>query len=148
MTSKDKDDLYYVCSLIEFLRRKTKNHIKDIVKILGSKEIKRQLYLAEVNHSLSFEQVADELIQHFNIKDGSFDSVSNCKYTVPTFLSIGKVYQTLIINTKRDDDDLSESIYTVLISFICDEISNFNSSVYYSNPDYLKFSYLEGKLLP
>ena len=50
MNKKEKDDLFYVCSLIEFLGRKTKNHRGTIVKILGMKELKRQLYLAEVNH--------------------------------------------------------------------------------------------------
>ncbi|WP_125005709.1 DUF3990 domain-containing protein [Clostridium tagluense] len=35
----------------------------------------------------------------------------------------------------------------VFQSFISDEISDFNISVYYSNPEYLKYSYLEGKLL-
>ena len=28
-----------------------------------------------------------------------------------------------------------------------DEISNFNSNVYYSNPDYLRCSYLDGRML-
>ena len=26
MTEKQKDDIYYVCSLIEYIARKTKNH--------------------------------------------------------------------------------------------------------------------------
>ena len=32
-------------------------------------------------------------------------------------------------------------------SFITDEISDFNSNVYYTNPDYLRCSYLEGRML-
>lgn len=39
-------------------------------------------------------------------------------------------------------------LYDVYTSFISDEISNFNTNVYYSNPDYLKQSYLFGDLLP
>ncbi len=31
--------------------------------------------------------------------------------------------------------------------FITDEISDVNSNVYYTNPDYLRCSYLEGKML-
>ena len=38
-------------------------------------------------------------------------------------------------------------ILDVFSSFITDEISDFNSSVYYTNPDYLRCSYLEGKML-
>lgn len=147
MSEKDKDDLYYVCSLIEYLGRVTKNHRSTVVKILGREEIDRQLYLAEVNHCLSFEEVSDELIEYFNIENGDFDTVSECKYTVPTYLSIGKVYQRLILDVKKLDEDVVDTLFNVFNSFISDDISNFNSSVYYSNPDYLKWSYLEGELL-
>lgn len=147
MNEKEKNDLFYVCSLIEFLGRKTKNHRSDIVKILGIKELKRQMSLAEVNHCLSFEQVSDELIEYFNIKDGEFDSVESCKYTVPSFLAIGKEYQRLINDVREDEEDIICVLYNVFTSFISDEISDFNSSVYYSSPEYLKYSYLEGKLL-
>lgn len=147
MNEEEKNDLFYVCSLIEFLGRKTKNHRSDIVKILGIKELNRQISLAEVNHCLSFDQVSDELIEYFNIKDGDFDSVKLCKYTVPSFLSIGKEYQRLIIDVRKEKEDIVDVLYNVFTSFISDEISDFNSSVYYSSPEYLKYSYLEGKLL-
>ena len=147
MTSKDKNDLFYICSLIEFISRNTKNRRADIVKILGDNEIKRQLNLADVNHCLSFEQVSDEIIEYFDIKDGDYDTVATCKYKVPSVQSIGKVYQRLIADTISNDESISDKIIEVFSSFISDEISNFNLSVYYSNPDYLKHSYLEGKLL-
>lgn len=35
----------------------------------------------------------------------------------------------------------------VFTSFISDAISDFNTSVYYSNPDYLQCSFEEGRLL-
>lgn len=31
MTEKQKDDIYYVCCLMEFIARKTKNHRQDVV---------------------------------------------------------------------------------------------------------------------
>lgn len=147
MSEKDKNDLYYICSLIEYLGRVTKNHRSTIIQILGKEEIARQLDLAEVNHCLSFEEVSDELIEYFNIENGDFDTVSECKYTVPTYLSIGKVYQRLVLDVKKSDEDVVDTLFNVFNSFISDDISNFNSSVYYSNPDYLKWSYIEGKLL-
>lgn len=147
MNDKEKNDLFYVCSLIEFIGRKTKNRRSTIVDILGKKELKRQLEIAEVNHCLSFEQVSDEIIEYFNIKDGDFDSVGMCKYTVPSVQAIGKEYQRLIIDVMDKDSEVVTVIYDVFKSFISDEISDFNSSVYYSSPQYLKYSYLEGKLL-
>lgn len=55
MTEKQKDNVYYVCCLIEFLARKTKNHRQDIIRYFSKKDLGRRLRLAEVNHSLSFE---------------------------------------------------------------------------------------------
>ena len=117
------------------------------MKMLGKKEIERQLEIAEVNHCLSFEQVSDEIIEYFNIEEGDFDSVGLYKYNVPSFQAIGKEYQRLIIDVSSEQDNIVDVIYEVFQSFISDEISDFNSSVYYSRPQYLKYSYLEGKLL-
>lgn len=109
-------------------------------------DIKRQLRLAEVNHCLSFEQVSDELIEDLNIPDGDFDTAAECRYTVPAATSIGMLYQGLVLSTMKDED-AAQAILDVFSSFITDEISDFNSNVYYTNPDYLRCSYLEGKML-
>lgn len=59
----------------------------------------------------------------------------------------GKEYQRLIINVFSEESNVIDVIYSVFELFISDEISDFNSSVYYNSPEYLKSSYLEGKLL-
>lgn len=146
MTEKQKDDIYYVCSLIEFIARKTKNHRQDVIRHFSKADVERQLRLAEVNHCLSFEQVADELIEDYGISDGDFDTVKECRYDVPSFLSIGMLYQELVLSTIKNED-AAQGIIDVFSSFISDEISDFNSNVYYTNPDYLRCSYLEGKML-
>lgn len=87
MTEKQKDDIYYVCSLIEFIARKTKNHRQDVIRHFSKADVERQLRLAEVNHCLSFEQVSDELIEDYGISDGDFDTVKECRYDVPSFPS-------------------------------------------------------------
>ena len=145
MTAKRKDDIYYVCSLIEFIARQTKNHRGAVACAIGHDGIDRLLAHAEVNHCLPFEQVADEVVAEYGISTGDFDTVQDCLYTVPGYLDIGRVYQTLVLDTMQDD--AAQAILDVFTSFLSDEISNFNSSVYYSNPDYLRCSYLEGKLL-
>lgn len=55
MTEKEKNDYFYVCSLIEYIGRETRNKRGEITKILGKKGIEKLLYDAEVNHCLSFE---------------------------------------------------------------------------------------------
>ena len=147
MIQWNKDDLFYVCSMIEFVARKTHNRDKDIVSKLSDNALKHQLKAASVNHCLSFEQVSDEWIEEYGIEEGTFDNISTCRYTVPTVLSIGRVYQTLILNVMELYENVIEAIKTVYSSFISEEISNFNSNVYYSNPDYIKCSYEAGMLL-
>ena len=142
-----KNDLFYVCCLIEFIARKTKNRRSRIVQILDKEELARQLDIAEVNHCLSFEQVSDEIMEYFNIPEGDYDTVGLCKYGIPSVQAIGKVYQRLVISIISEQDNLVDILFKVFNSFISDEISDFNSSVYYSNPEDLKCSYLEGRLL-
>ena len=146
MTEKQMNDIFYVCSLIEYIARKTKNHRQDVIRCFSKKDIERQIYDAEVNHCLSFEQVSEELIDWFNIPDGNFDTVAECRYEVPSATSIGMLYQGLVLSTMKNDD-AAQAIIDVFSSFITDEISDFNSNVYYTNPDYLRCSYLEGKRL-
>ena len=116
-------------------------------EIFIDKALEHQLKAAQVNHCLSFEQVCDEWIEEYQIAEGIFDNISACRYEVPTVTSIGRVYQTLISDVIGLYQNIIEAIKMVYSSFISDEISNFNSSVYYSNPDYLRCSYEAGKLL-
>ncbi len=142
-----KDDVFYVCSMIEFVARKTNNRCRDVVAKMSEKELEQQLKAAGVNHCLSFEQVSDEWIEDYGIPTGNFDNITTCRYNVPTVTSIGRVYQTLIMDVMQLYGSLTETIKKVYNSFISDEISNYNSSVYYSSPDYLKCSYEAGTLL-
>lgn len=146
MNEKRNDDIYYVCTMIEYVARVTKNHRKDIVARISKKDMEHELKVAEVNHCLSFEQVSDEWIEQYGIVEGNFDTVTTCKYNVPSVTSIGRVYQQLVLATAEKDEE-AQAIKDVFASFISDEISYFNSNVYYSNPDYLRCSYQEGTLL-
>lgn len=146
MTVDEKNDLFYVCALIEFIARKTTNKRGDIVRAIGERGLRKQLRDAGVNHCLSFEQVSDEVIEVYDIKNGNFDTISDCKYSVPSFLDIGKLYSIMIIDCAEPGDEVEELIQ-IFQSFISDEISDFSTDLYYQNPDYLEWSYREGRLL-
>lgn len=47
MTDKEKNDLFYVCSLIEYIARQTKNKRGVIVRTLGKDGVIKQLHDAE-----------------------------------------------------------------------------------------------------
>ena len=146
MTEKERNDYFYVCALIEYIGRETKNHRRDVVLAIGESGMDKLLYDAEVDHCLSFEQVCDEVVEYYKIPQGQFDTITDCKYTVPSFLDIGKLYSIMIEDCAKPGEELQEMI-KIFTSFISDAISDFSTDLYYQNPSYLEWSYREGKLL-
>lgn len=146
MTENQKNDFFYVCSLIEYIARQTKNKRGAIARALGREGIEKQLYDSKVNHSLSFEQVSDELIEQYKIPYGDFDTITECKYTIPSYTDIGKLYSIMIEDCAEAGQEIEE-LMKIFNSFISDKISDFRTDVYYQNPSYLECSYKEGYLL-
>ena len=60
MTEKEKNDYFYVCSLIEYIARETKNRRGIVVRALGEQGIKKQLQDAEV-----LDEYADPASQRY-----------------------------------------------------------------------------------
>ena len=146
MTEIERNDFFFVCSLIEYIARQTKNRRRVIVEALGKEGIEKQLYDAEVNHCLSFEQVSDEVIERYKIPEGDFDTITECRYEVPSFMDIGKLYSILIEDCAEPEREVDELI-KIFSSFISDKISDFQTDIYYQNPSYLECSYRAGYLL-
>lgn len=147
INNKKKDDLYYLCYVIETLGRKTKNRRKTIVDALGRSNIEFIYKNAEVMHCESIDSVCYEFIEKCNIKDGNYDIELYCKEKPPRALSIGKLYSRLILSLLEDEEDLIGKTIEVLSSWLVDDITNFNSSLYYSVLGYLKECYLQGEIL-
>lgn len=146
MTEKEKNDFFYVCSLIEYIARQTKNKRGAVIEALGKEGVEKQLYDAQVNHCLSFEQICDEVITQYQIPEGDFDTITGCKYNIPSFMDIGKLYSIMIEDCAESGKEIEE-LMKIFSSFISDEISDFRTDLYYQNPNYLECSYKAGYLL-
>ena len=144
---KEKNDIFFTCSLIELIARKTNNKVKVVVEKLGHEKIKKIYKLADVYHSENIEKVSDELIEQVEIPKGNYDKISKCKYRIPTYWEIGKVYQRLIIMIDDNKESYIRNLNDVLSSWIIEKIDNYNSSLYYENPDYIYECYKEGKII-
>lgn len=143
-----ENDLFFVCSLIEYIARKTNNTKKYIVEKLGKEKIQKIYDLAEVYHSENIEKVSDELIQEAKIENGNYDIISKCEYNVPTHWDIGKVYKRLIFMLSNNDEKkYIDTAIEVLSSWIIEKIDNYNSSMYYENPSYIYECYKQKKVL-
>lgn len=143
-----ENDLFFACSVIEVIGRKTKNRRSTVVRMLGESEIVRLYELADVFHCEPIENTGMDLIRRCNIADGDFDNVALCKYAVPTHFDIAKVYKRLIVSiADAQNITLAEALRKVYMSWISDSISDYNSSMYFENPQYLFESYRAGEPL-
>lgn len=100
---------------------------------------------ADVLHCEPIEKTADEFISMTGITPGDFDNVKSCKYEVPDYWTIGKVYERLI------EDVMEEDVITTLIevysSWISDSISYYNSDFFYQSREYIRECYRAGEVL-
>ena len=142
---KTANNLFFLCSLIEYISRKTKNHRNVVVNAIGKERLQHFLDLADVYHSENIDKLTFELTEKHHIENGIFDNVEIAKYSIPTHWDIGKVYKRLIIVVaKKENKPIIETLSEVYNSWLSRKIEDFNSSVYYESPEYLFQSYLKG----
>ena len=142
---KNNNDLFFLCSIIEYMARKTTNRRYDIVKQLNN-DLQHIYDYADVFHCEPIAKVADDFIQKDGIINGDYDNISNCKYAIPDYWDIGEVFARLIEDC-YEDKNVINGIKEVYASWLADKILNFNSDLYYQPRDYIAACYKEGKLL-
>ncbi len=142
---KNNSDLFFLCSLIEYIARRTKNRRSDVVNRLGD-DLSRIYEYADVFHCEPIEKVADDFMQKDAISEGNYDNLSKRKYIIPDYWDIGEVFARLIEDC-YEEENIIKGIKEVYASWIAEKILNFNSDLYYQSREYLAVCYKEGKLL-
>ena len=126
------NDLFFTCSLIDYISRKTKNKRADVVNLLGEDRLRKIYDLADVYHSDNIDRVSDDFIEEAQIPHWD----------------IGKVYKRLIkMVAKEQNIDRIKALQMVYNSFISEKIDDYNSSVYYENPSYIYECFAESRML-
>lgn len=138
----DFSDLFFTCSLIEFIGRAQRLSRREVVAGLGAATLAHIYAHAETLHCEPIAKSADYFTQYAHLPTGDFDNVSACRYDVPDYWSIGKVYARLIEDVLQDDD-VVQTLIAVYSSPIDTLISNYNSDFFYQPRDFLKFEYLD-----
>ena len=142
---KKDNDLFFVCSLIDYISRKTTNKRIAVVNKLGKERIEKIYDLADIYHSDNIERVSPDFIAEADISKGIFDNVSAARYAVPTHWDIGKVYKRLIICIAKEKSiDVIDALFEAYSSFISYKIDDYNSSFYYESPANIFNAYLTG----
>lgn len=145
---QQQNDLFYLCSLIEYIGRKTTNQRGVVVKALGEKELTHIYNFADVYHCENIEKVATELIEKHHITPGNFNNTENMgDISIPSYWDMGKVYSRMIASLSTPLNNVIQTLITIYTSWIAAKIDNYRSSMYYENNSYLTTSYLAGHLL-
>ena len=144
---KNNSDLFYTCSLIEYIGRKQKQKRETVVKLLGRETIRRIYRYADVFHCEPIAKTADDFIHICNIPVGAYDNLEKAKYAIPDYWTIGEVYERLIEDVSEDSTEaIVDTIMAVYSSWISDAISNYNTDFYYQSREYICQCYTEGEV--
>lgn len=142
-----KNDVYFICYMIERVARRIHQHNSYVVNTIGEKELEHLLSLANVLHCENPLDVEDQWISDYKLQEGTFnitDVDKNLVNNAPRPTQIGKVYQRLIYNIKHDDESEAEAIIRVYNSPLCEAIDNYNCSAYYEPSYLIKEAFLNG----
>lgn len=146
--SRKDNDLFFTCSLIDYIARITKNKRADIVNALGEKRLEKIYDLADIYHSDNIDRVSEDFIKEAKIKAGNYDNVGECQYAIPSHWDIGKVYKRLIKQVAQGEKiPVITALIKVYNSFISEKIDDYNSSMYYENPSYLYECFCENRVI-
>lgn len=144
---KKSNDLFFVCSLIDYIARKTLNKRRDVVDALGREAIEKIYELADIYHSDNIDNVSDQFIEEAGIREGCFDNVGECGYSIPSHWDIGKVYKRLILGIAREKNvPVTDALFLAYHSYVSDKIDDYNSSFYYDNPQNILTAFIDGKI--
>ena len=143
---KPSNDLFFVCSLIDYIARKTYNKRRDVVDALGTNAIQKMYELADVYHSDNIDHVSDYFIEKAGITKGCFDNVGECGYSIPTHWDIGKVYKRLVMGIAENQavSDV-EALFRAYHSPLSPLIDDYNGSFFYESPGAILHAYLTGE---
>ena len=72
-SAKD-NDLFFTCSLIDYIARKTKHTRVEVVNALGQQNLEKIYDLADIYHSDNIDRVSDDFIKAAGIETGNFDN--------------------------------------------------------------------------
>lgn len=142
-----RDDVFFVCSMIERTARHLKQPNRYVVNGMGVQALRENLSLASVLHSENPEAVMARLIERHGLEKGNFNvSDVNPEYCpqIPTALDMGKVYMRLVTSTLQPDEDYAQAIIRVYNDPICRTLDNYNASAYYEPSYYITRSYYNG----
>lgn len=143
-----KNDLYFVCYMIERVARRLHQRNSYVVNTLGRKNLEHLISVANVQHAENPEDVEDAWISDYDLEEGNFDISDvdrDLVRKIPTPIQMGKVYERLITDTMQPDESYVDGILRIYNNIICFTIDNYNGSAYYEPSYVIARAYFAGE---
>ena len=134
-----KNDVYFICYMIERVARKLHQRNKYVVNKIGKGQLEHLISVANVLHAENPLAVEDDWIKEYDLAEGNVDVTAvdpELVTIIPSATQMGKVYQRLVYDTMQPGESEVEGIIRVYNDEICDVIDNYNCSAYYE-PSYV-----------
>lgn len=142
-----RNDIFFVCYMIERVARRLHQRNRYVVNQIGRKSLEHLVSVANVLHAenpLGSRKRLDRNIPTVG-GDISVDRVDPELVTkIHGPLQMGKVYERLIHDTKKPGESEVDGIIRVYNHEICDVIDNYNCSAYYEPSYVIARAYYEG----
>ncbi len=134
-----KDDVYFICYMIERVARKIHQRNSYVVNQIGKANLEHLISVANVLHAENPIAVEEDWIEEYRLIEGDTNVAAvdpELVTKIPSAIQMGKVYQRLIFDTLQPGESEVEAIIRVYNDEICDVIDNYNCSAYYE-PSYV-----------
>ncbi len=142
-----KDDVTFICYMIERVARKLHQRNCYVVNQIGRANLEHLISVANVLHAENPVAVEDDWIKEYSLTEGDTDVAAvdqELVTKIPGAIQMGKVYQRLIFDTMRPGESEVEAIIRVYNHEICDVIDNYNCSAYYEPSYVIARAYQDG----
>ncbi len=134
-----KNDLYFMCYMIERVARRLHQRNAYVVNAIGRDELEHLISVANVLHAKNPLDVEDDWIADYQLQEGGFDITDvdhELAERIPTPLQMGHVYSRLIDDTMRPGENYVDGMLRVYNDPLCETIDNYNASAFYE-PSYV-----------
>lgn len=135
-----RDDIFFVCSMIERVARKCGHRNEYVVRKMSDDQLWHYLSLADVLHSENPFKLQDEWISELKLRKGNFDITkvrSDFQVNIPSATQMGAVYTRLVLSLKKEGENYIQTIRRVYSNKMCKTIDNYNCSAFYE-PSYIQ----------
>ena len=142
-----KNDVYFICYMIERVARKLHQRNKYVVNKIGKGQLEHLISVANVLHAENPLAVEDDWIEGYDLAEGTVDVTAvdpELVTIIPSATQMGKVYQRLVYDTMQPGESEVEGIIRVYNDEICEVIDNYNCSAYYEPSYVIARAYQDG----